>query len=590
MKTPKIFLSVILILLLGFTSCKKKHQTVYPNIKEGTLNLGSNLKTNFFIRIINEDGQAVENASIIVGNKSGTTDENGVFMVKDVVVKEKLAYVTATKFGYFLGSRSIIPSEHGNHTIIITLLEKNTVGNVQSGEKETISIPGGFSIDFEGEYVKSNGESYEGQVNVSIKHMPALLPETSSQMPGMLYGERENGTAGVLESYGMAAIEISAENGEELQIAGGSKATLHMPIDASQLANAPTTIPLWHFDETNGYWVEDGQARLIDGKYVGEVSHFSFWNCDDFYIDAILQGTVLGTNNLPLPYAQIEIITPNASTVGTANSYGYFNTYIPANQPITINIYNGCGNQLLTWTGGNYAANSVNSETFLVTSTIPNMTGTLLDCNNVPITNGYLTVEYVPSGVISFISTTNGIVNFPTIIGCQNQTSVIINGYDYTNLQTTGTLNFTITNPVTNLGNMVACTNLLEYINYTINNDSIFNFLTQLTCNTILDSSNNNIPIGIQVSGSGYGPFWLYLEGTTVGTYNFMDYNSSVPGAFLTIPHPINTNGGYPNIVFNLNNYGAVGSYVDITFSGSYTDYSSTTNTITGTIHVLRDS
>ena len=34
------------------------------------------------------------------------------------------------------------------------------------------------------------------------------------------------------------------------------------------------------FDEDKGYWIEDGTAILQGDKYVGTVTHFSFWNCD----------------------------------------------------------------------------------------------------------------------------------------------------------------------------------------------------------------------------------------------------------------------------------------------------------------------
>ena len=41
-------------------------------------------------------------------------------------------------------------------------------------------------------------------------------------------------------------------------------------------------------------------------------------------------------------------------------------------------------------------------------------------------------------------------------------------------------------------------------------------------------------------------------------------------------------------IIYNLENIGDVGQYIDITFSGTY-DNGTGTHTITGIVHVLRD-
>ena len=82
----------------------------------------------------------------------------------------------------------------------------------------------------------------------------------------------------------------------------------------------------------------------------------------------------------------------------------------------------------------------------------------------------------------------------------------------------------------------------------------------------------------------------LHLIGIAPGTYNFMDNGTSAPGANLTLSSGIYTNAGYPNISFSLNEYGAVGTFVNISFSGTYQYPLNVWHTITGNIHVLRDS
>lgn len=99
-------------------------------------------------------------------------------------------------------------------------------------------------------------------------------------MPGDLRGISTDGSLKTLTTYGMAAVELTGALGELLQIAPGQKASLTMPIPVAILSNAPATIPLWSFDEAKGLWKEEGQAIKTGSNYVGDVSHFSFWNCD----------------------------------------------------------------------------------------------------------------------------------------------------------------------------------------------------------------------------------------------------------------------------------------------------------------------
>lgn len=78
----------------------------------------------------------------------------------------------------------------------------------------------------------------------------------------------------------MVGAELFDDTKQALQIASGYTAQITFPIPGPLAATAPANIPLWYFDETNGMWKEQGNAQVQGGNYVGNVSHFSFWNCD----------------------------------------------------------------------------------------------------------------------------------------------------------------------------------------------------------------------------------------------------------------------------------------------------------------------
>ena len=121
---------------------------------------------------------------------------------------------------------------------------------------------------------------YTGTVNVAVHWIDPTAVDLDQIMPGDLRGIDETGSLKGLKTFGMTAVELTSASGELLQIASGKKATLTMPVPPALLSNAPSSIPLWYFDEINGLWKQDGTATKTGNTYVGDVSHFSFWNCD----------------------------------------------------------------------------------------------------------------------------------------------------------------------------------------------------------------------------------------------------------------------------------------------------------------------
>ena len=128
--------------------------------------------------------------------------------------------------------------------------------------------------------VSGNGNAYTGEVIVTAKRIATDDPRLTDLMPGGLIAMDAEGATRVLGTIGMVAVELRSSAGEELNLANGSKATVLFQVADDQLVNAPSEIPLWYFDEDRGLWIEEGIATLQNGSYIGEVAHFSFWNCD----------------------------------------------------------------------------------------------------------------------------------------------------------------------------------------------------------------------------------------------------------------------------------------------------------------------
>src|SRR5690606_17688534 len=139
---------------------------------------------------------------------------------------------------------------------------------------------------------------------------------------------------------------ITTPTGEHLQLAKGKPSTLKVKIPESQLSSAPDKIPLWYFDDAEGFWKEEGLAIKQGDSYVGTVEHFTDWNCDDPNEIATIIGTVLDCTGQPVITGQIYAgqsssdlrnSTSIDNTGGSGNETG-FSINVPARTPLFVAI------------------------------------------------------------------------------------------------------------------------------------------------------------------------------------------------------------------------------------------------------------
>ena len=72
-------------------------------------NFGSEVSRTFIGRITNTQNWPERNIIVSIGNSTALTDGNGVFIIKDALVRENFAYVKA-KIGWQTISKSIVPT------------------------------------------------------------------------------------------------------------------------------------------------------------------------------------------------------------------------------------------------------------------------------------------------------------------------------------------------------------------------------------------------------------------------------------------------------------------------------------------------
>jgi len=579
---------LILVLLFPFLFNNCSNDSGIDGNTAGTpLNFGSDVSKNFTGQILDESNNPVANVAITVANKTATTDVNGVFIINNATVSQNFAYVTAKKAGYLDGSRSLVPT-NGMNNVKITLLSGTTVGTVNSGTTGSVSLPNGSKVTFDGNFKTTTGQAYSGVVSVIMKHLDPTDATTFDKMPGMLLAQNSSGEDRVLESYGMINIELRGAASQKLQPA--TTAQIEMPIATTQLSASPTTIPLWHFDETLGYWKEEGSATKQGTKYVGTVSHFSWWNCDAQFPTVRLSVTVVNSGGTPLANVRVGIRrATNSYTVnGITNSQGQVSGLVPANETLTMVVFDSCGNIVSTTNIGPFAVATTLPNLVIPNSTIQStlVQGSLLKCDGTNATNGYVLMRYGNQNLLTNV--TNGAFSFTMLVCSATNTGFSLQGFDYDNLQTTNSINFTFTSPTTNVGNITACNTISEFISYRIDSNPIRYIIANIT------ASGRGTSSGTTNAGLTISSYSINAPGTNQNFYLFG--NTIIPGIYTTSAFSIESaDTGSINVQtvntvsFNLSTVGAVGQYIDITFNGTYTN-STGSHTITGVAHVIRDN
>lgn len=349
-------------------------------------------------QVADEDGQPLAGVRVWVGSSTVISDNNGVFYIGNASVYERLGTVTASKAGYFTGSRTFLPTG-GANTVSIRLLRKNTAGTVAAATGGTVQAEG-VSITFTGGGFVQNGNPFNGQVNVALNYIDPESEHFDSEMPGTLLGmDGENSR--YLTSYGMVAVELTDNSGNPVELAGGTTAQVRFPLSITLQAKAPAEIDLWYFDENKGLWMREGKATRQGGEYITNVSHFSFWNCDVPMDVVMLNGRVTDASDVGVECAKVTIHSSfsGSGLSGCASDYtsssGYFGGYVPAGVPLSIVVSLRCGtngayqNVYMAEIGPFTAATTLRPIQ-LAPNILTQVTGRLSDCNNSPLPTGYV--------------------------------------------------------------------------------------------------------------------------------------------------------------------------------------------------------
>jgi len=296
---------------------------------------------------------------------------------------------------------------------------------------------------------------------------------TLETMPGDLRGIDKDGLSVQLATFGMMAVELETPSGIELQLGNNQKAQLTFPLTSNFSNSAPENIPMWHLNELSGEWEEEGMAKLVDGNYVGEVSHFSFWNCDASFPVVEIEGVLTDESGLPIPnyYVSIKWDGTYFGGYGLTNSSGVFKGKVPQNAPLTLFVQH-CGIVLLEENLG-LLSTETDLGTFAISLTNfgKQVSAKLLGCTNSPLVDGYAIIR---NGYRPQLMVPDPEGNVTAVVAGCGSPQIIFTGHDPYEMNNTDAIIIPVDNNDQDLGDISVCENLDEFVNFTIN-DGVLN-------------------------------------------------------------------------------------------------------------------
>jgi hypothetical protein len=568
-----VAISLVVVIACNKTISSSANTNGNPNNIPANITVTASLQG----RVVDPNGLPVQGAAVNSGTATVTTDVNGLFSFRNISMSSRFGYVQVSKQGYFTGSRSIITGPGSANYVSIQLVPRTLTGTFPAPSGGKIALQTGDSAAFSPASVvtASTGTAYTGTVYVYAQYLDPTDSTLYKYMPGDLRGIGSNGYETGLQSFGMMDVEMQDGSGNKLQLASGQTATLTWAIPQTLQALATTTIPLWYFKDTTGQWIEQGTAIREGNNYVGQVGHFTFWNCDAPIGTVNFSVYLKDQHGNPLPYTYVEFISSGFGTRGGyTDSTGYATGLVPKGQHLLMEVMTECGSMEGGFNVGP-AVSDVNLGT--VTVNIINaeltLTGTVVNCSSNPVDSGYVNV--LLDGLNYRAAVANGAFTLPINRCFLSTDPVQLLAVDQSTGQQSTVTSISADTGTVNVGQLVACSNIVipQYINFNIGGNS---YSLNDPPNSIGYASNSNTVFMSAVSGNTNAN--LEISGLTAPNV----YTDSI---FLA-------GGGtsyYGLVNYNVQSFQPIGGYVQGTFSGTVTnEMGGAQSNVTGNFYVQR--
>lgn len=261
-----------------------------PEPVKGEVAVEKSVSVSAFIQ--SAQGTALSDVEISIAGQTFKTDADGLAAFKvNLPQSTDSVVVRLSRAGFINQSVLINVKDLAYFTAnLLSIKQSVAVSNIEDAQviesdysHAKITIPANA-------FVLPNGQAATGPVTVEFSPWDIQSADLNA-MPANGDAIDAQGNRTNLISAGMITAIFKNAAGEHLQLAKGKTADIQMDLPLTSINNQPlvvgSKIPMWHFDEAKGLWVEEGEGQVIasltssTGLAVhATVSHFSTWNWD----------------------------------------------------------------------------------------------------------------------------------------------------------------------------------------------------------------------------------------------------------------------------------------------------------------------
>ncbi|CAB1208026.1 hypothetical protein [Acinetobacter bouvetii] len=237
-------------------------------------------------------GTALSDVEITIAGQTFKTDVNGLAAFKVNLPQSTNSVVVRLSRAGFINQSVLVNVKDLAHITanLLSIKQSVAVSNIEDAQiiesdysHAQITIPANA-------FVLPNGQPATGPVTVEFSPWDIQSADLNA-MPANGEAIDAQGNRTNLISAGMITATFKNAAGDHLQLAKGQTADIQMDLPLTSINNQAlaigSKIPMWHFDEAKGLWVEEGEGQVIASQTSSTglavhatVSHFSTWNWD----------------------------------------------------------------------------------------------------------------------------------------------------------------------------------------------------------------------------------------------------------------------------------------------------------------------
>lgn len=259
-------------------------------------------------------GLAVAGATVTVGAETRTTSANGSFAFQDVPENDRLA-ITLSAPGYVPKVRYTASVNNVETVVPVQLTPVATTQSVDAAVGGTVTVGGSTAqvVMPANVIVTSGGAAPAQPVNVQV------TPINLAQDSALLTGDYRVSSNTWLQAHGAMSVMVTDGSGGTYDFA--PSASVRIPV-SSRSTNIPPLAALFRFDESTGFWVNEGTATLAGAApaqyYTGAVTQPGTWAVGGVLEAVQVTGCVQNTLGQRVSRARVESDGVNYSSTTSA--------------------------------------------------------------------------------------------------------------------------------------------------------------------------------------------------------------------------------------------------------------------------------